>query len=96
MRYTVAKLHKELGKLIDGGYGRRIVCVNKESFRHNLESDGCVILDVNGLGIQTIPLIDDDGGTKWNRDGSEACMTVLVLAGGSGANSKGELVPVEI
>lgn len=96
MRYTVAKLHKELTKLVEAGHGRKIVHINKDSFQHNLESDGCVIMEVAGLGVQNVPVIDDDGGTKWNRDGSEASMTVLVLAGGSGANIKGELVPVEI
>ena len=95
MRYTIAKLHKELQKLIDQGHGRKIVNINKASFQHNLESDGGVIMEVEGLGIQTVPVIDDDGGTKWNKDGSEASMTVLVLAGASGANGKGELVPVD-
>lgn len=94
MRFTVNRLHKELGKLIDKGHGRKIVCVNKDSFQHNCESDGCVILDVQGLGIKTVPVIADDGGTKRLSNGTEACMTVLVLAGGSGSNSKGELVDV--
>jgi hypothetical protein len=95
MRYTIARLHKELGNLIDAGHGRKIVHINKDSFQHNLESNGCVIMEVVGLGIQNVPVIDDDGGTKWNRDGGEASMTVLVLAGGQGANSKGQLVPVK-
>jgi len=94
MRYTVAKLHKELGKLVDAGHGRKIVHINKESFQHNLESDGCVIMELCGMGIENVPVIDDDGGTKWNKDGSEASMTILILAGGAGANAKGELVPV--
>lgn len=96
MRYTVARLHKELGKLVEAGHGRKIVHINKSSFQHNLESDGCVIMELAGLGIQIVPVIDDDGGTKWNKDGSEASMTVLVLAGGMGANIKGELIPVGI
>lgn len=92
MSYTVARLHKELGKLIADGHGRKPVCVNKDTFRHNCESDGVVILELAGMGVQWIPTADDDGGTKWNKDGSQAGRTVLILAGDSGANARGELV----
>ena len=87
MRYTIASLHKALGKLIDEGHGRKPVCVNKESFQHNCEDDGAVVLELSGMGIQWVPWIDDDGGTKWNKDGSESGRTILVLAGDAGANS---------
>lgn len=92
MKYTINKLHAELGRLIKQGHGRRIVHVDKDTFRHNLEPDGCTVLAVAGLGIVWVPTMDDDGGTKWNKDGTESGRTMLVLAGDAGANSKGELV----
>lgn len=93
MRYTVSALHKALGKLIEEGQGRKIVCVDKESFQHPCEGDGsAVILELAGLGIKWVQMADDDGGIKVNKDGTESGRTFLVLAGGSGANAKGELV----
>lgn len=89
---TINKLYKELAALIAKGHGRRKVCVAKETFTHNCESDGVTILDLEGLGIRAINISDDDGGTAVNRDGTERYMTVLVLAGCSGADSKGNLV----
>ncbi|AEB83378.1 hypothetical protein Alide2_0969 [Alicycliphilus denitrificans K601] len=32
-------------------------------------------------GLKWIPLNDDDGGTKWNRDGSEAGYRMVALSG---------------
>lgn len=92
MRFTVKALHKRLGKLIDEGHGRKIVCIDKSSFQHNLETDGCVILEVSGLGVKWVPTMDGDGGTAYRSDGYEAGRTMLVLAGDAGANMKGELV----
>jgi hypothetical protein len=92
MSVTVARLHKELGKLVASGHGRKKVCVAKDTFRDNREGDGCTILDVAGLGIKWVNLADDDGCMKINRDGSEAGNTVLILAGSSGVNGKGELI----
>lgn len=92
MRYTVARLHKELGKLIEQGHGRRIVAVDKDSFRHNCEGDGVTILDLAGLGITAVHNSDGDGGQKFNKDGTESMSMMLVLAGSSGANGKGELI----
>ena len=60
MRYTVASLHKELGRLISQGHARKPVTVNKESFKHNCESDGVTILELCGLGIKWIRVADDD------------------------------------
>lgn len=92
MKFTVLKLHKALGKLIAEGHGRKPVLVDKPTFTDNCEDDGCVILELCGLGVKWVGISDGDGGTKWNKDGSEAGHTVLVLAGCSGANSKGELI----
>jgi hypothetical protein len=83
MSYTVARLHRELGKLIEQGHGRKPVQINKQSFHHVLEDDGVVIMDIEAIeGPRWITEADDDGGTKWNRDGSEAGRRVVVLKGG--------------
>lgn len=79
---TVASLHKQLGALIAAGHGRKPVLVNKATFTHPLEADGCVMLPIAQVqGPKWIGLSDDDGGTKWNKDGSEAGKTVVLLAG---------------
>lgn len=84
MSFTVARLHKELAKLIEQGHGRKPVQINKASFRHILEDDGAVILDIHAIeGPVWIPVCDGDGGTKWNRDGTESGSRVVVLKGGA-------------
>jgi hypothetical protein len=84
MSYTVARLHKELGKLIEQGHGRKPAQINKQSFQHILEDDGVVIMNIEAIeGPRWITEADDDGGTKWNRDGSEAGRRVVVLKGGA-------------
>lgn len=83
MSMTVARLHKLLGALIEDGHGRKPVLVNKASFHHPCEQDGAVILDVAAVeGPTWIPMTDDDGGTKVNKDGTEAGKRVLILDGG--------------
>lgn len=89
---TLNQFYKRLGKLIVEGHGREHVTVAKHTFTDNRESDGCTILPVVGMGIRTINRADDDGGCARNKDGTFRYMTVLILAGGSGANSKGELL----
>ncbi len=84
MSFTVARLHKELGKLIEQGHGRKPVKINKATFRNPLEDDGAVIMDIHIIeGPAWIPVCDDDGGTKWNRDGTESGSRVVVLKGGA-------------
>ena len=79
---TVANLHKQLTELIAKGHGRKPICVNKSTFMHPLENDGAVILDVQYVfGPRWIGMADDDGGTKWNKDGSESGRYVIVLEG---------------
>lgn len=92
MRMTVNRLHKRLTELIADGHGRKPVCVNKQSFQHNCEEDGVVILDLCGLGIVRVPQADGDGGIRINRDGFEATLACLVLVGDTEANSKGEII----
>lgn len=82
MSFTVARLHKELGNLIDQGHGRKPVQINKQSFQHILEDDGVVIMDINAIeGPRWVTQADDDGGTKCNRDGTEAGRRVVILKG---------------
>jgi hypothetical protein len=82
MSMTVAALHKRLGELIAAGHGRKPLCVNKPTFYDACESDGAVILEVHGVeGPRWIPTADDDGGTKWNKDGTESGKKIVVLYG---------------
>lgn len=78
---TVKKLHAALEILIQAGAGRRKVVIDKETYRHPLESDGCVLLDVARVRMQTNPIIDDDGGTTLNKDGTERTQQSVVLSG---------------
>lgn len=78
---TISKLHKILGDLIAHGAGRRSVCVDKSSFRHPLECDGCVILTVDEAGLRVIEISDDDGRTATLANGQLKTRTVLVLSG---------------
>lgn len=81
---TVTALHKRLGELIAAGHGRKPVCVNKVSFHHRQEEDGAVILDIETVSGPTfVCMTDDDGGTKMNRDGSEAGRFTVILEGGA-------------
>lgn len=82
MTITVAALHKKLTALVERGHGRKPVCINKETFQDNRESDGCVILGVEDLdGPIWIPNADDDGGHLENADGSESGRMTVVLKG---------------
>jgi hypothetical protein len=82
MSMTVQRLHKQLGALIEAGHGRKTVCVDKESFSHPLEADGAVILDVLCVdGPKWIGISNDDGGTNWNKDGTESSKHVVILSG---------------
>ena len=92
MRFTVDRLISTLVKLRDQGHGRKPVCVSKTTFIHNCENDGVTILEVAGVGLMLITNSDDDGGTKWNKDGTESRRFCVVLAGDGGSNNKGELV----
>jgi hypothetical protein len=80
---TVNQLHKLLTKLIAKGHGRRGVYVDKGSYRHALESDGCIILPVSHGEMHTYLLLNDDGGAHINADGTERQRTSLVLIGDS-------------
>ena len=79
---TVARLHKQLSEMVNNGQGWMKVCVNKNTFYHPLESDGCVILHVVSADFGWIPLFDDDGGVALRADGTERGSMRFVLDGG--------------
>jgi hypothetical protein len=72
-----------LGKLVEQGEGRIPICVDKETFKDNRESDGCTILEVDGLRVALIHLADDDGGTAVTKAGLERTRRMAVLYGTS-------------
>lgn len=79
---NVKQLHKELGILIAQGHGRKPVCVNKATFSHPLEMDGAVILAVRSVSPpRFIVMTDDDGGTRFNKDGTESGSYTVILEG---------------
>ena len=86
---TLNQLYKRLGKLIEKGHGRKAVCVDKESFRDNRESDGCTILDIVCVDVRFIVNADDDGGAKINKDGTENGSARIIFGGSDYAASKG-------
>lgn len=80
---TTFKLWQLLGAMMrDNEKTRRMpVHVDKSSFAHALESDGAVILKVAGLEVLTYHILDDDGGIKINKDGTESQRTSVVIYG---------------
>ena len=81
---TLNRLHRILGGLIAQGHGRATVAVDKQSFRDNRESDGCVILNVTGVEVYPVPMADDDGGLAINKDGTERLRQTCVFYGSCG------------
>lgn len=78
---TIYKLHNLLSDLIRKGHGRKPVCVDKSKVTNPLEADGAVILEIHNAEIMCIPMLDDDGWQKYNKDGSESSRRCLVLTG---------------
>lgn len=78
---TLNKLKKIIDGLIAEGHGRRLVCINKDTFTHPLEGDGCVILPIDRVIVDSVLQIDDDGGTKELADGSEAYRINVIMVG---------------
>jgi hypothetical protein len=82
MTMTVAALHKRLGALIEAGHGRKPVLVDRQTFSDPRDNDGLILLppwDVQGP--RWIPNADDDGGAKWNKDGSESGQRCVLIVG---------------
>ena len=78
---TINRLHKYLAQLVAEGHGRKAVMIDKGSFTHPLESDGCMILPADGAEIKRFLISDDDGGTKMRQDGTECSQSALVFFG---------------
>ena len=87
---TVIQLHKLLTKAIASGKGRLRVAVNKPSFTHPLEEDGCVFIDVSSTEVKTVPLMDDDGGIAVTGRGLERTVTFFALDGGNNPLPEGQ------
>lgn len=88
---TLNQLHKLLGKLIQKGYGRAEVCIDKPSFRHNLEADGVVYQDICGARAESYEICDGDGFIATRKDGSARMKTGVLLYGIAGcAEGKSE------
>lgn len=90
MTITIGKLHKILGEMIKNGHARKPVTIDKDTFAHNLESDGVSILPVESAKIEWIPNADGDGCVITNKDGSESGRYNLVLTGGDERIEGGE------
>lgn len=82
MSMTVSRLHKLLGALIDAGHGRKPVLVDRATFSDPRDNDGLILLPPWAVqGPRWIPNADDDGGAKWNRDGSESGQRCVLIVG---------------
>lgn len=78
---TLNKLHKEIENLIIAGYGRKKVMINKRTFTHPLESDGCCILPITNLNVQTYNIFNEDGGLGHGKNDDEKFEQAIVLSG---------------
>lgn len=79
---TVGRLHKLLTKMIEQGHSRACCTIYKNTFAHNL--DEVCIHEIRGVNVELVVQCDDDGGSKINRDGSEAYRLNAVFYGASG------------
>lgn len=80
---TLNRLHKLLSTLIEEGYGRREVCISKETFTHNLEGDGCTVLPICRVDTQIIEMMDGDGFADLKANGTVKDRLLVVLGGAS-------------
>lgn len=78
---TVAALRKALDRVIADGGGRMPVCVDKPTVTHPLESDGAVIIDIDGCRVESVPQLDDDGGMAVDSRGRERYRQCFVIHG---------------
>lgn len=84
---TINQLYKRIEKLIEHGFGRRTVCIDKSKCSHVLESDGVVIIPISKAEIMTHEMADDDGGLKELKSGKVATRTALVIEAQHGTPS---------
>jgi hypothetical protein len=87
---TLNQLHKIVSAQIAAGHGRCLVSVDKGSFQHNCESDGCTILALSGVAVGPVAVSDDDGGIATNKDGTERYRKTAVLYGNMGCSAFGD------
>lgn len=78
---TINQLHKLTQKLVDQGYGRRKVTIDKSTFASPLEDEGGVIIDVVSADVEVIRLMDGDGFTETTKSGREKVMVTMVMVG---------------
>lgn len=84
---TINQLYKQLGQLIEHGYGRKQVCVDKSKCSHVLEADGAVIMPVSKIDARCIELMDGNGFRKELASGKTAQRTMLVIEAEHGTPS---------
>jgi hypothetical protein len=77
----VRTLYKKLGEEIKKGFGHRKVMIDKTTFKHPLESDGCCILPIHETDMHLYPILNDDGGLSHGDRGEEKYELALVLYG---------------
>jgi hypothetical protein len=78
---NVNQLHRELGKLIAAGHGRKPVAIDIRTFYTYDPADVNIIGIEEIVGPKFVCKTDDDGGTKWNKDDSEAGTRTVIIQG---------------
>ena len=78
---NVNQLHRALGELIAKGHGRKPVAINASTFDTRHLDDANILPVKEATGPTFVCKSDDDGGTKWNKDGSEAGTFTVILRG---------------
>ena len=78
---TIQKLYNALQSYIKQGRGRLPLVINKRTFAHPLEQDGCCMLDVENYKVGRHNVLDGDGHCIVNKDGTERQMLAFVLMG---------------
>lgn len=78
---TVTALIKVLEAIRDDGGGRLQAVINKDSlWDGNQTFNNC---DIHAVEVETIYVVDGDGGIIVNKDGSHRCRTSAVIKGKS-------------
>lgn len=77
---TIRQLHNLTGKLIAEGHSRKPVCIDKTTFSHPLEPDGCCILEVESAEVKCHEMLDENGSSE-KADGGTRQRTSFVLSG---------------
>ncbi len=77
---TLSRLIKELQKL-EAEHGRCKVCVDKNTLYDGNETFS--VCRIKSVQSQWVYNASDDGGVKYNKDGTESGSTTIVLCGES-------------